>query len=85
MGRQADGWADEHTGGRGLRADKQTGGRMDGRADEGGHARRTSGRVRTMGGRVDRQTGAGGRVDELAEWRTGGRVDDGFPKVKLLI
>ena len=43
--------------------------------------KRTSGRGRTMGG----------QADGLADWRTGGRADGGgraddkFPKVKLLI
>ena len=33
--------------------------------------------------RADERTG--GRVGGLVDWRTGGRADDGFPKVKLLI
>ena len=44
----------------------RVGGRAHRRANEwtsgrAGHARRTSGRGRTMGGRADRRTGAGGR------------------------
>ena len=49
------GWADGRTGGRGLRADERTGGRMGGRRT----GRRTSGRV---GGLADWQTGRWGRT-----------------------
>ena len=77
------GWTDGHTGGRGLRADErtggQTGGQAGGRADRAGHAGRTSGR-----GRAKARTG-GWTGWRLADWRTGGRADDGFPKVKLPI
>ena len=69
------------------RTDWRTGRRTGGRVDGGGHARRTEG---DGGGQwADGRTGR--RVDELADCRTGehanggGRVDDGFPKVKLLI
>ena len=63
----------------------RTGGQADGAAD---------GRTGWWtAGLPDWQTGGrtGGRADGLADWRTGGRVDgggradDGFPKVKLLI
>ena len=64
----------------------RTGGGTAAQADEG--SERTSGRGRTMGGRVDRQTGAdngqiGGQAD--VGGRARGWADDEFPKVKLLI
>ena len=54
MGGRGGGRADGQTGGLGLRAGTRTGGRADG----GGHARRMSGRRQTLGGQVDKRTGA---------------------------
>ena len=70
MGGQADGRADERTG-PGTLGEQADGSRQwaDGRTGGQGRAK-----VRT-----------GGRADGLADWWTGGRADDGFPKVKLPI
>ena len=82
----------------GGRADERTGvGTLGGRADGGGQWADGGGqwadgwtcRRRRAGMRTGRQGGR--RADELADGRTGiraergGRVDDVFPKVKLLI
>ena len=73
-GRRTGAQADERS--------ERTSGRAGGRADG-----RTSGRGWTMGGRVDGRTGAGRCADGRTGGRAdgGGRVDDGFPKVKLRI
>ena len=87
-------------GGRAYRRTRAPSGRANRRADGrtsgqgrtmGGWADRRTGR--RADGAADRRTGrwTGGRVGGLADWRTGGRAngggraDDGFPKVKLLI
>ena len=50
MGGHADGWADGHTGGRGLRVDEWTGGRTGTQAGERADERMGAG---TLGGRAD--------------------------------
>ena len=63
-----------------MRRTGRTGGRTGAQADE--RSERTS---RWADGRADGRTGTGGHADGRTGWRTGGRVDDGFPKVKLRV